>query len=95
MSMIWKQYTQIADEVINQAYIVGLSSTAHRLSRRSTAQSQVDQAIVIQLKGQILMTAAKSVRRQVAALRLSSVLALGVSVICSTAKAEDDVSRFT
>ena len=41
------------------------------------------------------MTAAKSVRRQVAALMLSSVLALGVSVVCSTAKAEDDVSRFT
>ena len=45
MSMIWKQYIHIADEVINQACIVELSSTAHRLSRRSIA------LIVIQLKG--------------------------------------------
>ncbi len=34
-------------------------------------------------------------RRQVGALMISSVVALGVSVISSTAKAEDDASRFT
>jgi EutQ-like cupin domain len=41
------------------------------------------------------MTEVKIVRRRVAALMLSSIVALGVSVICSTAKAEDDASRFT
>jgi len=34
-------------------------------------------------------------RRQVGALMTSSVVALGVSVINSTAKAEDDASQFT
>ena len=34
-------------------------------------------------------------RRQLGALMISSVVALGVSVISSTAKAEDDASRFT
>ena len=34
-------------------------------------------------------------RRQVGALMVSSVVALGVSVISSTAKAEDDASRYT
>jgi hypothetical protein len=34
-------------------------------------------------------------RRQVGALMISSIVALGVSVISSTAKAEDDASRFT
>ncbi len=34
-------------------------------------------------------------RRQVGALMISSVLTLGVTVICSTAKADDDASRFT
>ena len=41
------------------------------------------------------MAAGKSVRRRVGALMISSVVALGVSVISSTAKAEDDASRFT
>jgi hypothetical protein len=51
MSMIWKQYTQIAEEAINQARIVGLSGTAHRLSRRARRKANVDRTIVIQLKG--------------------------------------------
>ena len=46
------------------------------------------------------MAAGKSMRRQVGALEvgalmISSVVALGVSVISSTAKAEDDASQFT
>jgi hypothetical protein len=41
------------------------------------------------------MAAGKSMRRQVGALMISSVVAIGVSVISSTAKAEDDASRFT
>jgi len=41
------------------------------------------------------MSAGKSMRREVGALMISLVLALGVSVIGSTAKAEDDASRFT
>ena len=42
------------------------------------------------------MAAGKSMRRQVGALMISSVVALGVSIISSTAKrAEDDASRFT
>ena len=41
------------------------------------------------------MAAGKSMRRQVGALMVSSVVALGVSVISSTAKAEDDASRYT
>ena len=45
-------------------------------------------------KGQRLV-AAENTKRQVGALMLSSVVALGVSVISSTAKAEDDASRFT
>ena len=40
------------------------------------------------------MAAGKSMRRQVGALMVSSVVALGVSVISSTAKAEDDASRY-
>ena len=41
------------------------------------------------------MAAVRSARRQVAALMLWSAVALGVSVIGSSAKAEDDASRFT
>jgi hypothetical protein len=41
------------------------------------------------------MAAGNSMRRQVGALMISSVVALGVSVISSSAKAEDDASRFT
>jgi EutQ-like cupin domain len=41
------------------------------------------------------MAAVRSARRQVAALMLWSAVALGVSVISSSAKAEDDASRFT
>ncbi len=41
------------------------------------------------------MAAGKSIRRQVGALIMFSVAALGASVISSTAKAEDDASRFT
>ena len=41
------------------------------------------------------MAAEKGMRRQLGALMISSVVALGVSVISSTAKAEDDASRFT
>lgn len=41
------------------------------------------------------MAARKSMRRQVAALMILSVGALGVSVMSPTAKAEDDASRFT
>jgi len=41
------------------------------------------------------MAAGKSMRRQVGALIILSLVALGVSVISSTAKAEDDASRFT
>jgi hypothetical protein len=41
------------------------------------------------------MAAGKRIRRQVGAVMLSSVVALGVSVISSTAKSEDDASRFT
>ena len=41
------------------------------------------------------MAAGKSMRRQVGALMILLVVALGVSVISSTAKAEDDASRFT
>jgi hypothetical protein len=41
------------------------------------------------------MTAGKRMRRQVGALMLSSVVALGVSVISSTAKANDGASQFT
>ena len=41
------------------------------------------------------MAAGNSMRRQVGALMISSVVALGVSVISSSAKAEDDPSRFT
>src|SRR5271170_2413510 len=41
------------------------------------------------------MAAGKSMRRQVGAMMISSVVALGVSVISSTAKAEDNASRFT
>ena len=41
------------------------------------------------------MAAGKSMRRQVGALMISSVAALGASVLSSTAKAEDDASRFT
>jgi hypothetical protein len=41
------------------------------------------------------MVAGKSMRRQVGALMISSIVALGVNFISSTAKAEDDGSRFT
>jgi hypothetical protein len=41
------------------------------------------------------MAAGKSIRRQVGALIMFSVAALGASVISSPAKAEDDASRFT
>ena len=41
------------------------------------------------------MAAVKRMRRQVGALMISSVVALGVNVISSNAKAEDDASRFT
>ena len=41
------------------------------------------------------MAAGKSMRRRVGALMISSVVALGVSVISLTAKAEDDASLFT
>jgi hypothetical protein len=41
------------------------------------------------------MAAGKSMGRQVGALMISSIVAVGVSVISSTAKAEDDASRFT
>ena len=41
------------------------------------------------------MAAGKSMRRQVGALMLSSFVALGVTAISSTAKADDDGSRFT
>src|SRR5579872_3200231 len=40
------------------------------------------------------MAAGKSMRRQLGALAMSSVIALGVGVISSTAKADDDTSRF-
>src|ERR1700730_8421080 len=43
----------------------------------------------------MLMAAGKSMRRQVSALMISSAVALGVSVVSSSAKAEDDASRFT
>jgi hypothetical protein len=41
------------------------------------------------------MATAKMMRRQVGALLISSVAALGVSGLSSTAKAEDEASRFT
>src|SRR5947209_20630964 len=41
------------------------------------------------------MAAGKATRRQVGALAISSALAFGASVISSSAKAEDDASRFT
>src|SRR5580700_11744168 len=41
------------------------------------------------------MAAGKSMRHQVGALMISSVVVFGVSVMSSAAKAEDDVSRFT
>jgi hypothetical protein len=41
------------------------------------------------------MTAGKRMRRHVGALMIWSVAALGVSAISSTAKADDDASRFT
>lgn len=41
------------------------------------------------------MPAGKSIRRQVGALMIVSAVALGASAISSSAKAEDDTSRFT
>ncbi len=41
------------------------------------------------------MAAGKSIRRQVGALMIVSAVALGASAISSSAKAEDDTSRFT
>ena len=41
------------------------------------------------------MAAGKSMRRQIGALMISSVVAVGMGVTSSTAKAEDDASRFT
>jgi hypothetical protein len=58
-------------------------------------EAGADWITVIRLERINTHGAGKSMRRQVGALTILAVVALGVSVISSTAKAEDDASRFT